>query len=82
MVHLKLDQKALVGILKGVFMILHDTLARREDTFKLQEKKDFLCSFVQHDGWRIQLLQIIQLIEIWDSIIKIVRYWEKLPKSK
>ena len=23
-----------------------------------------------------------QLIEIWDSIIKIVRYWEKLPKSK
>ena len=22
------------------------------------------------------------LIEIWDSIVKIVRYWEKLPESK
>ena len=25
---------------------------------------------------------VVRLIEIWESITKIVRYWERLPKSK
>ena len=45
-------------VLKGAFTILHGTPAGREVTFQLQEKKRFLCTFVQRDEWRIQLLQI------------------------
>ena len=68
-VHLKLEQKALVGIWKPFLKLRSRFYMTPQQegkiTFQLQENT------VVAD----------RLIEIWDSI-KIVRYWEKLPKSK
>ena len=46
------------AIPKGEFMIYMVPQQEGKITFQLQEKKDFLCSFMQHDRWRIQLLQL------------------------
>ena len=65
------------SIFKAAYTILHDTPAWREDFYICNRmKKDFHYFFVQLAGWKIQFL------EIWNSITKIARYWERLPKSR
>ena len=69
------------AILKGAFTILHDTPARREDYISITGEERFPLFFCA-SRWVEDTVVADRLIEIWDSIIKIVRYWEKLPKSK
>ena len=68
-------------ILKGAFTILHDTPARREDNISVTGEERFPL-FLCATRWVEDTVVANRLIEIWDSIIKIVRYWKKLPKSK
>ena len=69
------------AILKGVFTILNDTPARTEDYISITGEERFPLLFCA-TWWVGDTVVADQLIEIWDSIIKIVRYWKKLPKSK
>ena len=68
-------------ILKGAFMILHDTPARREHYISITGEERFSLFFCA-TRWVEDTVIADKLIEIWDNIIKIVRYWEKSPKSK
>ena len=69
------------AIPKGLFTFLHDTPARRKDYISITGEERFPLFFCA-TRWVEDTVVADQLIEIWDSIIKIVRYWEKLPKSK
>ena len=69
------------AILKGAFTILHDNPARREDYISITGEERFPLLFCPTQ-WVKDTVVVDRLIKIWDSIIKIVRYWEKLPKSK
>ena len=65
------------GISKGVFTILQDTPARREDYIAITgEERFFLFCETR---WVEDTIVADWIIEIWDSIIKIVRYWKKSP---
>ena len=68
-------------IFKGVFTILHGTPARREDYISITGEEKFPLFFCAI-RWVEDTIVADWLIEIWDSIIKTVRHWEKLPKSK
>ena len=68
-------------ILQQDFTILHGTPARREDYISITGEERFPLFFCA-TRWVEDTVVADRLIEIWDSTIKIVRYWEKLPKSK
>ena len=68
------------AILQGAFTILHDTPVRREDYISITEKERFSLFFCA-TRWVEDTVVADRLIEIWGSIIKNVRHWEKLPKS-
>ena len=69
------------AIFKGSFTILHDTPARREDYISIRGEERFPLFFCATQ-WVEDTGVANRLIEIWYSVIKIVRYWEKLTKSK
>ena len=69
------------SIFKAAYTTLHNTPVRREDfTSVIGEERHslFFCA----TRWVENTVVADILIEIWDSIAKIVRYWERLPKSK
>ena len=67
-------------ILQQDFTILHDT-PRREDYIPVTGEGRFPLFFCS-TRWVEDTVAADRVIGTWDSIIKIVRYWEKLPKSK
>ena len=69
------------AILEGVSTILRDTPTRREDYISIIGEERFSLFFCA-TRWVEDVVVADQLIEIWDGIIKVVRYWEKLPKNK
>ena len=66
-------------ILKGAFTIVDDTPARREDYISITGEERFPLFFCA-TRWEEDTVVADQLIEIWDSIIKIVRYWKNYQK--
>ena len=69
------------AIFKGVFTILHNIPARRKDFIATTGEERFPLFFCAI-WWVEERIVVDRLVQIWDSIIKIVCYWEKLPKSK
>ena len=69
------------AILKDALTILHDTPARREDHMSIIREERFPFFFCVTQCVEDSVVTD-QLIEILDSIIKIVRYWGKLPKNE
>ena len=67
------------AIPKGLFTFLHDTPARRKDYISITGEERFPLVFCA-TRWVEDTVVADQLIEIWDSIIKIVRYWENYQK--
>ena len=70
----------IIAIIKGVFTISHDTPARGEDYIAIAGGERFPLFFCA-TRWVEDTIVADRLIEIWDSIIKIIRYWEKVPIS-
>ena len=67
--------------LKGAFQFLHDTPARRDDYTSVTGSTQFPLYFCA-TRWIEDSAVANRLIVIWDHIIKLVRYYEKFPKSK
>ena len=74
-------QWQLKEIMKGCFRTLHGNPARRVDYTSVSGSEMFPLFFCA-TRWVEDKPVADQLIEIWDNIVNIVRYWEKLPKSK
>ena len=67
--------------IKAAYTILHDTPARREDFISVRGEERFPLFFCA-TRWVEDTVFADRFVEIWESITKIVRYWERLPKSK
>ena len=68
------------SIFKAAYTILLDTPARREEFISVTGEERvplFVCA-----RWVEDTVVADRLIEIWESITKTVKYWERLPKSK
>ena len=68
-------------VLKALFVILHDTPARRSDYFDVTGSHVFPQMFCG-TRWIEDGPVAERAIEIWDNIMKLYVFWEKLPKSK
>ena len=55
--------------------------ARREDYIAITGEERFHLFFCA-TRWVEETISAVWLVEIWNSIIKIVSYWEKVQKSK
>ena len=71
----------LKGTLKDAFQFLHDTPGRREDYTNITGSVKFPLYFC---ATRLIEDSVVadRLIKIWENIIKVVKYFEKFPKSK
>ena len=69
------------SIFKAAYTTLHNTPVRREDFTSVIGEERYSLFFCA-TRWVENAVVADILIEIWDSIAKIVRYWERLPKSK
>ena len=69
------------GIIKGTFVILHDTPARRADYISVTKSELFPLFFCA-TRWIEDRAPADRLIEIWPNIIKIFQFWSTLPKKK
>ncbi|XP_057299676.1 uncharacterized protein LOC130630266 [Hydractinia symbiolongicarpus] len=68
-------------ILHGSYQILHDTPARRDDYESVTSSNVYPLNFCA-TRWVEDKVVAERLIEIWENIVKIVKFWEGLPKSK
>ena len=68
-------------ILKGTFTLLHDSLARRDDYISLIGSSTFSLFFCA-TRWIEDAEVADRLINLWENVTKIVRFWEKLLKSQ
>ena len=69
------------GIIKGTFVILHDTPARRADYISVTKSDSFPLFFCA-TRWVEDKGPADRLIEIWPNIAKIFQFWRTLPKKK
>ena len=76
-----LQNRNLKATLKGAFQFLHDTPARREDYTSITGSVKFPLYFCA-TRWIEDSVVADRLIKIWENIIKVVKYFEKFPKSK
>ena len=68
-------------ILKAVFQILHDSLARHGGYIEVARKERFPLPFCG-TGWIEDQKVALRAIKIWDNVYQICRFRESLPKSK
>ena len=68
------------SIFKVAYTVLHDNPVRREDFISVTGEERFSVFCATH--WVEDTVVADRLIEIWESVTKIVRYWESLLKSK
>ena len=69
------------GILKGSFVILHDTPARRAD-YTTVTNSDLFPLFFCATRWVEDREPADRLYEIWPNMVKIVNFWLGLTKKK
>ena len=69
------------GILKGSFVILHDTPARRADFISVT-KSDLFPLFFCATRWVEDKEPADRLYNIWGNMKQIVKFWRKLPTKK
>ena len=69
------------GTLKGIFQILHESPARREDYESVTGAKSYPLYFCA-TRWVESKPVADRAVEIWPEIRKLMAFWEKLPKSK
>ena len=69
------------GLLKGSFVILHDTPARRADYITITKSELFPLFFCA-TRWVEDKEPADRLYEIWPNMVKIVDFWLGLPKNK
>jgi hypothetical protein len=69
------------GIIKGSFVLLHDTPARRADYITITSSELFPLFFCA-TRWVEDKAPADRLREIWPNIIKIVKFWLTLTKKK
>ena len=60
---------------------MHDTPARRDDYLSITGSSKFPLFFCA-TRWIEDKIVADRLLDIWENIVKLVRYYEKLPKSK
>ena len=68
-------------VLKGCYQILHDSPARRADYIIITKSNKFPLAFCS-TRWIEDRPVADRLLEIWPEIVKVVNYWNSLPKSK
>ena len=68
-------------VLKGCYQILHDSPARRADYITITKSNKFPLAFCS-TRWIEDRHVADRLLEIWPEIVKVVNYWNSLPKSK
>ena len=68
-------------LLKSCYPILHDSLARRDDYISVTKSTKFPLAFCS-TRWLDDKPLADRLLEIWPNIVKTVKYWTSLPKSK
>ena len=67
--------------LKSCYQILHDSPARRDDYISITKSTKFplaFCSTLCVEDKPVA----VRLLAIWPNIVKTVKYWTPLPKSK
>ena len=69
------------SIFKAAHTILHDTSAQRVDFISVTGEERFPLFFCA-TRWVEDTVVADRLTEIFESITKILRYWERFPKSK
>ena len=69
------------NLLRASYQILHDSPARRDDFVSVTESSLFPLSFCG-TRWVEDKIVADRLNDIWPNIVKIIKYWNSLPKSK
>ena len=72
---------AVKNTLKGCYNLLHDSPARRDDYVSVSGSDIFPLSFCA-TRWVEDKIVADRLLSIWDNVVKVIRVWEKKPKSK
>lgn len=67
--------------LKGAFYLLHDSPARRED-FEVVTMSNKYPLYFCATRWVENKLVADRMLEIWANMLKIMEFWNKLPKYK
>ena len=67
--------------LKSCYLILHDSSASRDDYISITKSTKFRLAFCS-TRWVEEKPVADKLLEIWPNIVKTVKYWTSLPKSK
>ena len=68
-------------IMKGAYILLHDSPARRDDYFDITGSKTYALQFCS-TRWVEDEKVAKRLIEIWPNLIKLYEFWDSLSKSK
>ena len=68
-------------VLKGCYQILRDSPACRADYITITKSNKFPLAFCS-TRWIEDRPVADRLLEIWPEIVKVVNYWNSLPKSK
>ena len=72
---------AVKNTLKGCYNLFHDSPARRDDYVSVSGSDIFPLSFCA-TRWVEDQIVADRLLSIWDNVVKVIRFWEKKPKSK
>ena len=70
----------LIPLKIGGFTLLHGSPPRRDDYVSLTRSNIFFL-FSGQPGW-LKIKKLLIYWSKWENVTKIVRFWEKLPKSK
>ena len=71
----------ILKILKGLYALFNDTSARRSDYVDVTASNLFSKSFCA-TRWIEDSAVAERVIEIWDNMLKIFKFWESLKKHK
>ena len=71
----------IVKILKGLYTLLNDTPVRQEDYINVTGSNLFPKSFCG-TTWIENSVVTERVVQIWDNILRIFKFWESLPKHK
>ena len=71
----------IVKILKGLYTLLNDTPVRQEDYINVTGSNLFPISFCG-TTWIEDSVVTERVVQIWDNILRIFKFWESLPKHK
>ena len=67
--------------LKGGFQLLHNSPARREDYECVSGSTKYPLYYCA-TRWVENKLAAERMIEVWSNLIKLIKFWTSLPKSK